>query len=102
MNHWLELYTPVYALCLTDNDFWRATNSLQLDETITLYAARIINDPLPVMLVNNRHPLIPHSTLKAGFRLNLHGLSTEMLHQHLVQLKRQQSGKSGQQNATNN
>ena len=87
----IELYTPVYQLFLTDNDFWRAVNSLQLDETMALYVARIISDPLPVMLVNNRHPMIPHSTLKAGFRLNLHGLSTEMLHQYLVQLKRQQA-----------
>ncbi len=86
----IELYTPAYQLFLTDSDFWRAVNSLQLDETIALYVARIINDPLPVMLVNNRHPMIPHSTLRAGFRLNLHGLSTEMLHQYLVQLKRKQ------------
>ncbi|MGB1256754.1 MAG: DUF6999 family protein [Thiolinea sp.] len=87
----IELYTPIYQLFLTDSDFWRAVNSLQLDETIALYVARIINDPLPVMLVNNRHPLLPHSTLRAGFRLNLHGLATEMLHRHLVQLKRKQA-----------
>ena len=24
----IELYTPVYQLLLTDNDFWRASNSL--------------------------------------------------------------------------
>lgn len=87
----IELYTPIYQLFLTDNDFWRAVNSLQLDETIALYVARILNDPLPVMLVNNRHPFIPHTTLRAGFRLNLHGLATEMLHQHLVVLKRNQA-----------
>src|SRR5262245_5327895 len=26
----IELFTPVYQIFLTDNDFWRATNSLQL------------------------------------------------------------------------
>jgi hypothetical protein len=66
-------------------------NSLQLDETIAMYVARIINDPLPLLMVNNRHPLVPHSTLRAGFRLVLHGLGTEMLHHHLVLLKRQQA-----------
>ena len=30
----IELFTPIYQLLLTDSDFWRATNSLQLDETI--------------------------------------------------------------------
>ena len=29
----IELFTPIYQLFLTDDDFWRATNSLQLDET---------------------------------------------------------------------
>jgi hypothetical protein len=31
-------------------------------------------------LLNNKHPLVPLSTLRAGHRLVLHGLSTEMLH----------------------
>lgn len=84
----IELYTPVFQFFLSDDDFWRSVNSLQLDETIALYVARLIDDPLPVMLVNNRHPLVPHSTLRAGFRLVLHGLGTEMLHRHLVLLKR--------------
>jgi len=85
----IELYTPVFQFFLSDDDFWRSVNSLQLDETIALYVARLIDDPLPVMLVNNRHPLVPHSTLRAGFRLVLHGLGTEMLHRHLVLLKRE-------------
>ena len=63
-----------------------------------MYVARIIDDPLPLSLVNNRHPLLPHSTLKAGFRLNLHGLATEMLHQHLVQLKRKRLTATGTTN----
>lgn len=87
----IELYTPVYQLFLTDNDFWRATNSLQLDETIALYVSRILGDPTPMLLVNNRHPLISMSTLRAGYRLVLHGLATEMLHAFLVTRKRQQA-----------
>ena len=87
----IELYTPIYQLFLTDNDFWRATNSLQLDETIALYVSRILGDPTPMLLVNNRHPLISMSTLRAGYRLVLHGLATEMLHAFLVTRKRQQA-----------
>ncbi len=37
----ISLYIPIYQLFLTDNDFWRATSSLQLDETIGIYAATI-------------------------------------------------------------
>jgi hypothetical protein len=83
----IELFTPLYQLLLTDNDFWRAANSLQLDETIGIYAAQIMDAPQHLILVNNSHPLIPLSTLRAGFRLVLHGLSSEMLHSLLMQTK---------------
>ena len=83
----IELFTPIYQLFLTDADFWRATNSLQLDETIGVYVATLLNAREHLMLVNNRHPLVPMSTLRAGFRLTLHGLSTEMLHAYLMQQK---------------
>jgi hypothetical protein len=84
----IELFTPVYQLFLTDNDFWRATNSLQLDETIAIYAARILEQPHQLVLLNNRHPMVPQSTLRAGFRLVLHGLASEMLYEVLVRAKR--------------
>ncbi len=87
----IEIFTPAYQLLLTDNDFWRASNSLQLDETIGIYAARLTGMPEHLVLLNNRHPLVPQSTLRAGFRLVLHGLSTEMLHALLLQLKAQQA-----------
>src|SRR5262249_52229656 len=41
----IEIYTPLYQLFLTDSDFWRACNSLQLDETVAIYTARLIGDP---------------------------------------------------------
>lgn len=88
-----ELYAPIYQLFLTDNDFWRATNSLQLDETIALYASRILNDPSPALLVNNKHALISMSTLRARYRPVLHGLATEMLHAFLVTKKREQAAR---------
>ena len=84
----IEVYTPLYQLFLTDSDFWRASNSLQLDETIAIYCARLIGDLSYVGLVNNRHPLVPLSTLAAGYRLMLHGLAAESLHANLVRLKR--------------
>lgn len=83
----IELYTPLYQLLLTDHDFWRAANSLQLDETIAIYVARLLGDPGIVALVNNKHPLVPKSTLRAGYRLVLHGLSTELLHAYLLKHK---------------
>ena len=84
----IELYTPAYALLLTDRDFWRAANSLQLDETVGLYAARLTGEEKHLAMINNRHPMLPLSTLRAGFRLMLHGLSTELLHGFLMELKR--------------
>lgn len=83
----IELFTPMYQLLLTDNDFWRATNSLQLDETIAIYVARILEQPHQLVLLNNKHPMVPESTLRAGYRLVLHGLASEMLYELLVRTK---------------
>lgn len=88
----IELFTPLYQLMLTDNDFWRACNSLQLDETIGIYAAQLLAAPQHLILVNNNHPLVPLSTLRAGYRLVLHGLSSEMLHSLLMRMKAAQEG----------
>ncbi len=84
----IEIYTPLYQLFLTDSDFWRACNSLQLDETVAIYTARLVGDQNYVTLVNNKHPLIPLPMLRAGYRLLLHGLAAESLHATLVTLKR--------------
>lgn len=91
----IELFTPVYQLFLSDDDFWRATNSLQLDETIGIYVATLLDAREHLGLVNNKHPLVPMSTLRAGYRLSLHGLSTEMLHGHLMRLKAAQTRPGG-------
>ena len=63
----IEIYTPLYQLFLTDSDFWRACNSLQLDETVALYTSRLIGDASYVGLVNNKHPLV--STVHPAGRL---------------------------------
>jgi hypothetical protein len=92
----IEMYTPLYQLFLTDSDFWRACNSLQLDETVALYTSRLLGDMSYVGLVNNKHPLVPLSTLQAGYRLLLHGLAAECLHATLRQIKRQAVAPDGQ------
>jgi len=83
----IEIYTPLYALFLSDHDFWRASNSLQLDEVFSIYISKILNDPLPMSLVKNSHPMIPLSTIEAGFRLMLHGIDAEILHGYLRMMK---------------
>jgi hypothetical protein len=83
----IELYTPVYQLLLTDNDFWRASNSLQLDETLALYVSQLLGVTWQLALVNNKHPLVPMTIVRAGYRLVLHGLATECLHALLVRAK---------------
>jgi len=85
----IELFTPFYQLFLTKNDFVRASNSLQLDETIAIYTAQILGTPGHLGLVNNRHPMVPVSTYSAAYRLVLHGLAAETLHEILVNLKRE-------------
>lgn len=84
----IDIFTPVYQLFLTDTDFWRSVHSLQLDETIGIYAAKVLNKPEGLILVNNKHPMVVPATWSAGYRLVLHGLSSEMLHAILVQAKR--------------
>lgn len=76
----IELYTPLFGIFLSDRDFWRASNSLQLDETIAVYVATLFGEGLVVGMVNNRHPMVPLATLEAGFRLMLHGLDAENLY----------------------
>lgn len=85
----IELYTPLFALLLSDRDFWRASTSLQLDETIALYVARLFDRESLVGLVNNRHPCVPLSTLEAGFRLMLHGLDAENLYGFIKAMRAQ-------------
>jgi len=58
---------------------------------VGLYVARILRAPEQIALVNNKHPMVPLSTLMAGFRLMLHGLAAESLHALLRQHKRRAS-----------
>ena len=86
----IEVYTPLFALFLSDRDFWRSSNSLQLDETIALYVARMFDREAIVGLVNNKHPMVPLSTMEAGFRLMLHGLDAENLYGFVKFMRDQQ------------
>ena len=88
----IESYTPLYQLFLRNNDFWRASNSLQLDETIGVYVGQLLGSPYHLFFANNKHPILPLATLRAGFRLMLHGLAAEQLHYHLRQCKRRYEG----------
>lgn len=83
----IELFTPFYQLFLTSNDFIRASNSLQLDETIGIYTSQILNAPAHLGLLNNKHPMVPETTYSAAYRLVLHGLAAETLHRILVNMK---------------
>ncbi len=86
----IELFTPFYQLFLTANDFVRASNSLQLDETVAIYTAQILGTPGHLGLVNNKHPMVPVTTFSAAYRLVLHGLAAETLHEILVYKKKGQ------------
>lgn len=90
----IELFTPFYQFFLTANDFVRASNSLQLDETIAIYTSQILGTPGHLGLVNNRHPMVPENTYSAAYRLVLHGLAAETLHEILVNAKLKR-GKDG-------
>ena len=62
----LEVFTPLYQLFLKDNEFWRASTSLQLDETVAIYVSTLLGDRSGLALVNNGHPLVPLTTLRAA------------------------------------
>jgi hypothetical protein len=87
----VEAYTPIYALFLPREDFLRAVNSLQLDEVIAIYIAKILGNDYHLAFMKNGHPLVPLSTLEAGYRLMMHGLDVEGLHGWLRILKRRQA-----------
>lgn len=87
----VEAYTPLYALLLPRRDFVRAANSLQLDEVVAIYIAKILGNDYHLAFIENGHPLVPLSTLQAGYRLMMHGLDCEALHAWLRALKRRQA-----------
>ena len=87
----VEAYTPLYALFLPREDFVRAANSLQLDEIVAIYIAKILGTDYHLAFMKNGHPLVPLSTLQAGYRLMMHGLDFEGLHGWLRVLKRRQA-----------
>lgn len=98
----IEAYTPLYALMLPREDFRRAAHSLQLDETVAIYVAKILGSDYHLNFVKNGCPLMPDGPLSAGRRLMLHGLDCEALHGWLRLLKLRQSrvcagGESGAQ-----
>ena len=64
---------------------------MQLDETIAIYTAQILGTPGHLGLVNNKHPMVPETTYSAAYRLVLHGLAAETLHEILVNLKLQRN-----------
>ena len=76
----IELYTPLFALLLSREDFERASNSLQLDETMAIYVATLFQAFELLGMVNNKHPMVPLSTIESGFRLMLHGFDAENLY----------------------
>jgi hypothetical protein len=84
----IEIYTPLFQFFLRDSDFWRAYHSLQFDETIALYIAKVLQNPNHLALLNNKHPLAPMTGVRAAYRLVLHGISSELLHGVLAQDKR--------------
>jgi hypothetical protein len=86
----VEAYTPLYALFLPREDFVRAANSLQLDEIIAIYIAKILGSDYHLAFMKNGHPLVPLSTLQSGYRLMMHGLDVEGMHGWLRVLKRRQ------------
>ncbi len=72
-------------------DFVRAAQSLQLDETVAIYIAKILGSDYHLAFMKNGHPLVPLSTLQAGHRLMMHGLDCEGLHGWLRQIKARQA-----------
>jgi hypothetical protein len=87
----IEAYTPLYALMLPRSDFVRAAGSLQLDEVVGVSIAKILGTPYHLAFIKNGHPLVPLSTLQAGYRLMMHGLDCEALHGWLRVLKARQA-----------
>ena len=60
----IEAYTPLYALFLPRADFIRASNSLQLDETIAIYLAKLLGTDYHLAFVENHHPMVQLSTCR--------------------------------------
>jgi hypothetical protein len=73
----IEAYTPMYALFCRARISCAPPNSLQLDEVVAIYIAKILGTDYHLAFMKNGHPLVPLSTLQAGYRLMMHGLDVE-------------------------
>ncbi|QZD93530.1 hypothetical protein K3162_05840 [Qipengyuania xiapuensis] len=60
-----------------------------------MHSGALTGEEKHLAMVTNAHPLVPESTLKAGFRLMLHGLSAEALHGFLCELKARHEAERG-------
>ena len=61
----------------------------------SLNIAKILGNDYHLAFMKNGHPLVPLSTLQAGYRLMMHGLDVEGLHGWLRVLKRRAQSSSG-------
>ena len=59
-----------------------------LDETIAIYLARLLGTDYHLAFIKNGPPMVPLTTLQAGYRLMMHGLDCEGLHGWLREMKR--------------
>jgi hypothetical protein len=58
---------------------------------VAIYIGKILGTDYHLSFIKNGHPLVPLSTMQAGFRLMMHGLDCEALHGWLRLLKRRQA-----------
>lgn len=80
----VELIVPLYVIFLPLDETRRASQSLQLDETVADYAARLLGAQDRLIWVHNKMPWVPLSLFGTAGRLLMHGVGAELMHGFLL------------------
>jgi hypothetical protein len=90
IQHDLNIYNFIIQVNAQLGASGRKIEPLKLAD-IDFSAIEDVNDRIAIVgLVNNKHPMVPLSTMEAGFRLMLHGLDAENLYGFVKFMRDQQ------------
>ena len=84
-----ELFKTTFCFLLTADEYEAAINGFQLDQSIAVRIAKIVDDPTLMELAYNKYPLALHGTINLSRRFVMHGIFVEHLHAYLENLMRE-------------
>ena len=86
------LFMALFCFLLTAEEYRDAINGFNLDQSIAVKIAEMVDDPTLVELAYNKYPLYLLGPWNLGQRFLMHGFFTEYLHARLEKLRATTAG----------